>query len=513
MELLKLLVSQNIEGVTAFIDRLLQHDGDINYQHLYKVVEQGETVQLVLGDASEKINHYAVLIGAESSNSFTPLYEISSLFRGLFLTGVGTAFLRRYESVVAGESVLDRDEIREMALRLEAIDLKAGVENPIISIVCDLDTDIEPYRYVKHQLWGLTEESLKKRCADITRDELLQAEIDTDLKDIYWVEQDWEITQRAIRSSKSLPEAKAIQFYLTGKIFLDKLGVDITKARLYFQFVPKEELMFLGPKSDVLSVLLSLHNAQSMKLLSKLLESKTPWIFSFSCPNCGESSKRVINSEFNKTFDSVQLKCSQSRREFRNEYGTLLTRQGCGHKWKVAIPQEPEQLFELLASSSFTVSCAIRELVRVIKTSSLSSICYVANSIGLQKCDQKFELIPGLPRGFGDHRKLMTSVFGLQHFMISGELNQEVSEGLLQRGLLKNREMQLVIRTSLDRLYDDDLECTDAEGLYVTDTSALKGLKKGQPVWDMFQRSIDVHEITLPELMKLKALDASHSQL
>jgi hypothetical protein len=503
MELLKSLVSQNIDGVTAFIDRLLQHDGDANYQHLYQVVEQDDAVQLRLGSASDRINHYSVLIGAEVSNSFTPLYEISSLFRGLFLTGVGTAFLNQYEAITV-DSLPERDQIKEMVYQLEEAALVEGLRHPVISIVCDLDTDIEPYRYVKHQLWGLSEKSLKKRCADISKKDLLEAEIDVSLKDVYWIDEDWEIAQRAIHASSSLSEAKAIQFYLTGKVFLEKLGIDISNIRLFFQFAPKEEIIQLGAESDVLKALLALHNAHSMKLLSKLLRSKTPWIFSFSCPNCGESSKRVINAKFNKKFDTIKLKCSRSTRLFRNEYGTVLAREGCGHKWEVGIPRSVNELFDLLEISSFTVNCAVRELLRVIKTSSLLPICYVANSIGLQKVNRDFIVIPGLPQGYGDHRNLMTSICAMQNFLITGNLHSETTRKLSRKGILRMREMQLLIWTSLDLLYDEEIECVDSPGLYVTDTSALKALRKGYcAVWDMFQSTIDIHEISLTQLMSL----------
>lgn len=510
MELLKSIVTKNIEGATAFVDRLLQHDGEINFQHLYKVVETDNLLSLIHGNNSNSDNNYSVLIGGEASNSFCPLYEISSLFRGLFLTGVGTAFLNRYSNIIDHQKYLGRPKIALMLLDLDELALKDGMENPIITMVCDLDTDIEPYRYVKHQLWGLSEESLKKRCADISRDELLNAEIDLSLKDIYWIEEDWEINQKAIYASKSLPEAKAIQFYLTGKIFLDKLGVDISKSRLYFQFVPKEELMLLGADSEVLQVIRSLHNPQSMAILSKLLGSKTPWIFSFSCPNCGESSKRVIRPKFNKTFDVVKLKCSESKREFRNELGTILTRQGCGHKWEVPIPQRSDLLFQMLEQSSFTVNCAVRELIRVIKSSSISPICYVANNIGVCKYGEQVGLISDLPKGFGDHRKLMTSVFSLQHLMITGELSSDITNELKAKKLLKAKEMQLMIRASLDRLYDNELECFDCKDLYVTDTSALKALRKGTTVWEMFQRAIDIQEITL---LELKALQKRHPSM
>jgi hypothetical protein len=504
MEFFQSLVSQNIDGVAAFISRLLQHDGTVNFQHLYKVVEGGNSVILSRCDNSEYINHYSVLIGGEVSNSFSPLYEISSIFRGLFLTGVGTAFLYQYCPTTECQYIFSNPEIIQKLLQLSESDLKAGIEAPVISMICDLDTDIEPYRYVKHQLWGMSDESMKKRCADISQADLLSAEIDTSLEDIYWISKDRSIAERAIQAAKYLPEAKAIQFYLTGQVLLDQLGIDISKSRLYFQFVPKEELMFLGANSDVLQTILALHNPKSMKILSKLLESKTPWIFSFSCPNCGESSKRVINPEFNKTFDLVHLKCSQSKREFRNELGTILVHQGCGHKWNVPIPKDPNLLFQLLEKSSFSLSCAIRELVRVITSSSISPICYVANSIGLRKSGDRFEVIPDLPRGFGDHRKLMTSVFSMQHLLINGELEPEITERLKAKGVLKSKEMQLMIRASLDLAHDPQLKCVDNNNLYVTDTSALKALQAGYSIWELFKNAIDIHEITFQELIDLK---------
>ena len=86
--------------------------------------------------------------------------------------------------------------------------------------------------------------------------------------------------------SDTLKEAKAIQYYLTLKRLLAHLDIDITKLPLFFNFVPREEFLRLGPESDILHVLLGLHEPASIKLYAKIIKRAQPWIFTFACP-CG----------------------------------------------------------------------------------------------------------------------------------------------------------------------------------------------------------------------------------
>lgn len=504
---LKSLIISNRQGITAYLKRLFNHDGNIQVQYLHQVVESDNQLRLDYCHSDYKIqNSHSLLIGLEVCNSFSPLYEITSFFRALFLSAIGSVFLKQFESRIGSEYQLCEQEIDHFLANLDKDKFLTLLHKPDINIICGLDTDIEPYRYVKHHLWRLEEDSLKKRCYDIFSDDLSNPNIDLSLKDIYWIEQDQEIANQAILNGTSLPKIKAVQFYLTLKHILKKIDIDINNVPLFFNLAPKEELMILGDNSDILQIILNLHNEKFKKIYSKILQTRTPWILAFSCPQCSESSKRIINARLDKNCKTVSLICSHNPKSYRNELGTNLIRKGCGYRWKVTIPNTTSSLYELLKNNSFTLSCSVRELMRIINSTSHSIIAYVGYNLGLEKRQKEYEFIPNLPKGYGDHRYLMTSVLAMQKMLVDDLMLPEISKKLKNNQLLKSQEAQLLVCASPNQLRDKTVFCMDNRELNVTDTSALKIIKQWMSVEEMFIKSIDIYAISLEQLLELRGL-------
>jgi hypothetical protein len=497
------LVIINLNGISTFVERLVNGHGHINFQYLHKVTEDAGHIQVKKCDPSEKNNNYGILLGGEVPNSFCPLYEVSYFIQSLLLAGVGTAVLKKHDFFL-GKQTISYDKVEKLVSELTEKEIEDGISNPTINIICSLDTDIEPYRYVKHHLWRIEKSSQKKRCSEIKNTEIGVEELDNTLKGIYWIDEDAEIAEISIGNSHSLTQAKAIQYYLTMKKVLDRLGLDIKNIRWYFNFSPNEEIIELGAENKFIEVLSSLHQKQDLSMISHLTGSSKAWIFSFACPNCGESSKRVINANVKNNSRTTHLVCSKVPKEFRNELGSKETRVGCGYAWNVYIPEDPIELYQLLKSSSFTINFLVRELMKVMRTSSDCPICCVATDIGIKRAHNNYELVAGLPKGYGDHRLLITSMLAMQKLFIEGHIAKDISIKLREERLLESREIQFLAWAGKAKLYDQILIPESNVDIKVTDTSILKLLEQGINAQDLWSWAVDINEFTLDGLLHLK---------
>jgi hypothetical protein len=489
------ILKDNYTGLVSCIERFKGHDGLMNLEHLHCVQEKDGKLSLApAGKPGQKMP--GILVGAEVCNSFTPIYEFSGFCRALFLAGVITACTDK-----AGYTEADAENILAY---ISEDQLKQGIAQPRIAMVVDLDTDIEPYRYIKHQLWGIPDDSLSKNCHEITAAELRQERSVLGQGD-YWIPEDENLTQIACQNATSLPEAKAFQYYLFARQVLTSLEINVDHIPLYFNFVPKTELLKSGPEGEFIKILLAMHERQSLALLGKLVQTRTPWILSFSCPQCHESSKRIINAKVSKkNLMQTVLHCSNAPKKFRNEKGMKIIRSGCGHRWIVEIPCSPNDLFTFLNENSFSINCAVRELIRVLNSGSGSPICYSASNIGVSLTGNNFSVLEGLPAGYGDHRKLMTSVLAMQRLLVKGK----IATSFQRKSRLVSREIQLLIaaRGEGELLVDPEIRCIDNPNLHVTDTSALK-LLQIMDIKKAFRLAVDVNEITLNQLLSFRGLN------
>jgi hypothetical protein len=504
---LRSIAQTNIEGLADFIEAMVAHTGAFNVEHLHKVVERNGDVLLLKARREEKQHEYSIAFGGEVPNSFSPLYEAAYFFQSLFLSAVGTlvlknALLTRYQTYTATDAL--KRQIRRDILEFSESDLWDGLQQPVIPMVSSLDTDIEPYRYVKHQLWRIDDRAFCKRCSEVTKEDLGQGPLDESLRNLYWTEDDLAIAQRAMAASDDLKHAKALQYYLTLKHLLTLLGIDIQQVPLFFNFVPREELLTLGPDSDILKALHALHEPESIKIYARIVKRVQPWVFTFACPRCKESSKRVISARLKEKGTVIRMICSQNPKVFRNEYGTTVSRSGCGLTYEMRMPDTPHQLYELLRRNSFSVNFAARSLIEIIKTTFLSPVAMPVTQLGIAKTgDGRLHIPTMLPQGFGDHRELLTSMLATQDCFLTGRIAKQVSRDLQDRGLLTSRETLILGHTFPGKLHDSELLVPGVrDPLYLTDTSVFKALKS-TTVEEIFTRSIDLNAFRLASLMAL----------
>ena len=508
---IKEIIEKNIEGIVVFTERLLHHDGKVNISYLHRVKESDDKFSVSSMEEKDKLSDLCILMGGEVPNSFSPLYEMAYFFQAWFLAGIGTFFVKKYGMLNDEASKLDiKSQISHDVLTLDEEELWENLKKPIVSIICSLDTDIEPYRYVKHQLWRLDEGCFKKRCSEVRKDEFGFSIADESLKNIYWVEEDRQIAETAMANAEEFGHAKAIQYYLTIRKFLeylniDHLNIDLAAIPLYFNFVPREEFMALGPDNEVFQTLIALHDKKFLKFFSKLIRQQYPWIISTSCPKCGESSKRIISSRIKGDGKTVRAKCSPNVKIFRNEAGISVERKGCGHSFEFKVPDDPHELYEFCKNHSFTVNFPVRELVIVIKTTADSPVCWPVTEIGVRKdCKGRLYTVNDLPKGFGDHLALLTSMVTLQYFMIRGLIVPDLVRDFQKSNVLTKKEMLILANVSDTSLEDKMVTSKGNNNIYVKDTSALKALKNGLRVEEFFKLSVDIHPFTPEDLLKLK---------
>ncbi len=493
------LIGGNAEGLAAFVEQLLAFDGKVNFRYLRKVEESGGGIAVTMCTDTDRNNDYAIVIGGEVPNSFSPLYEAAYFLEALFLSAFGTAYLGRY-----GASRRSSGEIRACISAITGEEVLEAIRAPAINIISSLDTDIEPYRYVKHQLWRLGGSAFKKRCSDVASDEFGKGPVDEGLKGVYWIDRDRELAETAMKYAKRLPEAKAIQYYLVIKELLEGLGIDVVKVPLYFNFVPKEEVLLLGPDNEFLQSVAALHDPKFRKVLSRITRTSHPWIVSVSCPKCGESSKKVIRATLSADAKTVHLFCSDRPHEFRNELGTKVEVKGCGHSWGMEAPKTSRELYALFKEHSPTINFAVRYLLAVIKTTADCPVCWPVTELGIERKGDGYGVMRGSPKGYGDHLNLLTSLLAVQHLFVRGMVVPEFVRGLAERGVVTSRETQILSWAGKTELFDPYVVCSDDRDLHVTDTSVLKALANGLSCRELFEKSINLNALGVEQLLSLQ---------
>lgn len=508
-ELLKQIARANADGISHFINRLIFHNGTINEQNLYQVRTKSGVPYFTEAKQGLKPTNYSIMIGGEICNSFCPLYEVAYFLQALVLAGVATVFIESGELLsfhAISDNVIRLQEIRKRIEMIDGESLLLGMQCPKVCIISSLDTDIEPYRYMKHQLWRLSPNVFKKRVGEITADDFAQIERDTTLYKIYWIDADEDIAELALARAKTLPQAKAIQYYLTLDRILAPLSIGLNHVPFYFNFVPKEEIQKLGPNSEFLQALIELHEPRNIKLYGQIVQRRQPWIVGFSCPACGESSKKILSLRIKENGNTVRIVCSPRQKQFLNEAGVVHTRGGCGANFDLTIPKTPRELYTFIVSTSSTINFAARELLGVILSTTYQPIAWPVTDIAIRcKEDGEIEPIPHYPKGFGDHRALLSSTLTVQRLFLDGALAPKTAYLLRKQGLLTASEIQLLGYSSPSRLVDPTVPVKNYDGLYASDTSALKILETGiMSFTEFLERSVDIHYYSLKQLQSVK---------
>lgn len=508
-DLLKQIAHANADGISHFINRLIFHNGTINEKHLYQVRTRSGVPHFTEAEQGLKPTNYSIMIGGEICNSFCPLYEVAYFLQALALAGVATVLIESGELLsfhAISDNAIRIEEIKKRVAMIDGDLLLLGMQCPKICIISSLDTDIEAYRYMKHQLWRLSPNVSKKRVGEITSDDFAQTRRDTELYKTYWIDADEDIAELALTRAETLPQAKAIQYYLALESILAPLSIDLNRVPFYFNFVPKEEIQKLGPDSEFLQAILELHEPRNIKLYGQIVQRRQPWIVGSSCPACGESSKKILSLRIKNNGNTVRIVCSPRQKQFLNEAGVVHTRGGCGANFDLAIPKTPRELYTFIVSTSSTINFAARELLGVIRTTSYQPIAWAVTDIGIHvKEGGAIETISRYPKGFGDHRALITSTLTVQNLFLNDTLAPKIACLLRKQKLLTTHEMQLFGHSSPSRLFDPTVPVKNYDGLYASDTSALKILGMGiMSLTEFLERSIDIHHYSLKQLQSVK---------
>lgn len=507
--LLERLVRAHTDGISHFINRLVFHNGTINEDHLYQVHTKYGIPYFTKAEQGRKPTNYSIMIGGEICNSFCPLYEVAYFLQALVLAGVATVCIENGELVTFAAISDDETRLQTIKKRITTMDgesILLGMQRPKVCIISSLDTDIEPYRYMKHQLWRLSPNVFKKRVGEITAGDFTQTKRDTALYKIYWIDEDEDIAELALAHAETLPQAKTIQYYLTLERLLAHLSISLNNIPFYFNFVPKEEIQKLGPDNKFLQALLELHEPKNTKLYSHIVQRQQPWIVGFSCPTCGESSKKILSLRIKASGNVVRIICSSQKKQFLNESGVSYTRRGCGASFDFPIPKTAHELYTFLVSTSSTINFAARELLGIIRTTTYQPIAWAVTDIAIRyaKGGAVIEAIPYYPKGFGDHRALLTSTLTIQRLFLEGVLAPKISDLLHTKGLLTASEVQIIGYSSPSRLFDPTVPVKNYDGLYASDTSALKILETGiMSLTEFLERSINIHYYSLEQLQTL----------
>ncbi|GHO51140.1 hypothetical protein [Ktedonospora formicarum] len=381
-----------------------------------------------------------------------------------------------------------------------------GLSKPDIAIVANLDTDVVPLRYYKHHLWRLDPAVLTKRVTEITSEQYGKLPSPPLNRD-YWTLADQQIAEIAMQAAETLVQAKAIQYYLTLQTFAKALAIDMQNIPLYFNFIPKEEMIDGDSMSSFLKVLLELHTPEGRIAYRKITGLKNPWILTKSCPQCGQGDKRILCSKLMGDGKTITVHCKPQEFFFRNEQGNGVTRTGCDHRFSFQVPTSPEALHEFFQQENFSLHFATRELTTILKDSCYTPVGLMATDLGVVTAtDGHLHKDAQQVKGYGDHLEMLTSALGLQHFVIGEKIAGSIAARLKRQRVLLPAPVLLFGYRQRTALCDPEVTTAVNKGavLPVFDTSALKAVERGWSISEMFQRAVRLHAFSLEELYSLK---------
>ncbi len=500
------LLKKNLDGCSVFVVAIATHQGILNTHRLHKVAVNPTGIEVVLGTNEEKKNDFSIGMGGEVANSFCTLYEAAYFFQALFLSAVGTVAIRRglLEKITGVEEETARLKITERELLLFTNDeIIHAMEEPDIAIVSSLDTDTEPVRYNKHDLWQLSDEALTMRVDNIDSNGYNQRPIDRSGEGIYWVWQDVDIAHRAMTNGGPLTYVKALQLYQAFSIICVQLGIDIRNIPLYFNFVPRQEIIENGKSNSYLKVLETLHSRSGRDAYKSRTGISKPWMIGVSCPQCGISSKRAVSYVLLADNRTVKCSCRNTGHSYRNERGDMVWVRGCGHKWTFTVPESEKELWHFIRDNDITLHFATRWLICLLKDTVDTPIGYVLTDMGIIRDERGFLRVnPRDINGYGDHRRMLTSALELQDWLLTEDIPS--LRGLKKSGVLVQRPLYLFGYDHPMVLVDDALATYEDETVFVSDTSFLKALDSGVSIEELFMKSVRLCPFTVETLRIIK---------
>ena len=375
------------------------------------------------------------------------------------------------------------------------------MRSPNVAIVGILTDDIEPYRYRKDQLWGLDKAAMKKRCIDVCIQELHAADRLSESE--LWADRDAMHAYQAIQHARNICEAKIIQSYLSIGKFLEGLGIDIEKIPFFFSLTPNGDIRNLGNENPFLDVLSELHSSREYALLKKLLRWNCPRIIETSCPNCGESSKKIINGAIKgENKRAMRLVCSEKPKRFMNESGVdTIERGGCNHRWDLLLPSSKEELYGLLVGG-FSLYFPVNSLSWVINDLSFAPSALLFTDAGFHNVNGKIQVTRGLP--IGDHTDLLINMAILQHLFLENKLCPLTSGDLHRKEKLVNQAPLLIGHQHPTQLFDPALKFQTADGrlFHITDSSIFAALGHGLTSEMILDRSLNIEAFPTTQIIR-----------
>jgi hypothetical protein len=364
-------------------------------------------------------------------------------------------------------------------------------------------------------LWGVNKEVSKKVIGEIAKKDLGKEQSE-EFHNILWVDKDKEITDKAIKYSKNMCEAKMIQYYLAIEEFLKLMGIELNKVPFYFFCSPCHELMELGPNHEFLDFLIEMHSPESLKVFSQITSQENPVLIKIPCPNCGESSKKVLNGRIKgKDRKTIRLVCSKEEKTFNNEHGIgtkVIT--GCGHVWEFEIPKTSKELYNLLKEKSFSLHVALTNSLQVFKTTAISPVAHVICDLNIYYDDNgEIKIFAPYPRGFGSSAELFTSVMAFQLAFLNGKVAKPFYEKAKKRNSIVDSPFMIIAHQSPSKLFSDkDIYKNILKDFNIKvgpqDSSIWKVLEQGMTPEEIFKRSIDLTYYPAEKMVKdIRKLD------
>lgn len=497
----KSLVKTNSAGLAAGIHRLLKHTGTINYTQLSRVSFRPDgdpRIERGIPRASPHA-HLSIMIGGEIANSFTPLYEFSYFAQALLLSATYTVAI---DSLCKTSTL---SEIESCLVNLSEAEIIGAIRSPAVSIVSNLDTDIEPCRYAKEQLWRIPAQKLKNRCTEILikgKDFGISNEKIHE-KNPYFGDVDESIAVTAIKHAASLPEAKEIQFALSLRRCLRLVGIDLENIPFYFHLVPKEELVNAGSSTIFLDAILEMHTRPSLNYYSDIVKRRQPWIIGKNCPNCGETSKRIINYRLKNYGKTVRCTCSAIESSFYREDGVGITRKGCGEVFEFEVPNTREALYDFICVESFTINFPVRDILGVILDTVYQPAIWIVTDIGVARNTNGQMISQAQPTGFGDHRQMVTSTVEVHDLFLKKIIAPQTAQKASENLKLVNAPVEIFGNTSPVKFTHPTLLTPDKRN-HVTDTSVNLLINSEVDMFDAFLAACDFNHFPLDLLSKIK---------
>lgn len=497
-------LQHNINTLVDFAEECATHRGHYFPERLWRVQRHADGHNSLCAATDTPRYELCLGMGGEIVNSFVTLYELAYFFECVFLAAIATC-IREYSAIDRESISSRRAQLRSMLLDCDEATWERYLREPKAAVISSLDADIIPVRYGKHQLWGVPTDLERVRCQNIQSAELSGPPLGHELDDIYWIDEDKEIASASLASATTLNHAKAIQYFLGLEPFARDLGINLSEYPLLFNFVPRPELLSLGPKSHFFDALDEIHSETERLKLRAITGRTDPWALSISCPACGQASKRVIRTTLRPDGRTIEIRCKSKDHVYQNEFGSQFVQRGCGARTVRVLDRGPKAVYEFVVANDITLYYPVKQILSILRSSNDTPTALPATDIGVMLVDGQYMRDPTTPRGFGDHLDMLTSCVAVERAFLEGLLCPTSSARAQSDDALVSGSMMLLAYEGRSALTDSSVRVASC-GRAVADTSARKARRTGSDTLTMFRAAIDMSHFDLDTLLSLRTI-------